>query len=107
RLSYEFMPGLSDKVPEAAAFIKKAWAGTPHAGIMLGTGLGTPVTHMGQETSLEYEAIPHFPRSTATSHRGRLVCGKLGGLPVIAMGGRFHMYEGYALEPIQPRSRAI
>lgn len=94
------MHGLYDKVQEAAAFIKKAWAGTPHAGIILGTGLGSLVTHIEQEASLEYESIPHFPRSTATSHRGRLVCGKLGGLPVMAMEGRFHMYEGYPLDQI-------
>src|SRR5260221_11513992 len=94
------MHGLFDKVQAAAAFIKKAWPETPHAGIILGTGLGSLVQHIKEETSLEYEEIPHFPRSTATSHRGRLVCGKLGGLPVMAMEGRFHMYEGYPLDQI-------
>ena len=52
------------------------------------------------EATLEYESIPHFPRSTATSHAGRLVCGNLCGLPVMAMEGRFHMYEGYRLDQI-------
>ncbi|HEY2414860.1 MAG TPA: purine-nucleoside phosphorylase [Pirellulaceae bacterium] len=94
------MHGLYDKVQAAAAFIKKAWPATPHAGIILGTGLGSLVQHIQQEASFEYEEIPHFPRSTATSHRGRLVCGKLGGLPVMAMEGRFHMYEGYPLDQI-------
>ena len=94
------MHGLYDKVQAAAAFIKKAWAGSPHAGIILGTGLGSLVTHIREEASLEYEEIPHFPKSTATSHRGRLVCGKLGGLPVMAMEGRLHMYEGYPLDQI-------
>jgi purine-nucleoside phosphorylase len=94
------MQGLYDKVEAAAAFIRQAWKGTPHAGIILGTGLGSLVKHIQEEASLEYGDIPHFPKSTAISHRGRLVCGKLGGLPVVAMEGRFHMYEGYPLEQI-------
>jgi purine-nucleoside phosphorylase len=94
------MQGLYDKVQEAAAFIRAAWQGTPHAGIILGTGLGSLVQHIDEEAALDYEAVPHFPRSTAIGHRGRLVCGKLAGLPVMAMEGRFHMYEGYPLDQI-------
>jgi len=94
------MLGLYEKVEAAAAFIKQAWKGTPHAGIILGTGLGSLVKQIKEEASFEYEAIPHFPKSTATSHRGRLVCGQLGGLSVLAMEGRFHMYEGYPLDQI-------
>jgi purine-nucleoside phosphorylase len=52
-----------------------------------------------QET-FDYAEIPHFLKSTATSHRGRLVCGELCGVPVVAMEGRFHMYEGYPLKQI-------
>jgi purine-nucleoside phosphorylase len=69
-------------------------------GIILGTGLGSLVENIEVEASLDYENIPHFPRSTTTSHRGRLVCGRLCGLPVMAMEGRFHMYEGYSLKQI-------
>jgi purine-nucleoside phosphorylase len=94
------MQGLFEKVKAAAAFIRKSWTGTPHAGIILGTGLGSLVTQIEEEASLEYEQIPHFPRSTAIGHRGRLVCGRLSGLPVLAMEGRFHMYEGYPLDQI-------
>ncbi|MFO0014186.1 MAG: purine-nucleoside phosphorylase [Planctomycetota bacterium] len=94
------MLDLYDKVQEACAFIRKAWHHTPHAGIILGTGLGPLVQRIDVEATLEYEDIPHFPRSTATSHRGRLVCGNLCGLPIVAMDGRFHMYEGYPLTQI-------
>lgn len=100
RARVEPMEGLFDKVQEATAFIRKSWKGTPHAGIILGTGLGSLVEHIQEEAALEYEEIPHFPRSTAIGHRGRLVCGKLAGLPVLAMEGRFHMYEGYPLSQI-------
>ncbi|MDX1947728.1 MAG: purine-nucleoside phosphorylase [Pirellulaceae bacterium] len=94
------MHGLYDKVQEAAAKIRSVWPKTPHAGIILGTGLGSLVKQIDEEASLEYGDIPHFPKSTAISHRGRLVCGTLAGLPVMAMEGRFHMYEGYPLEQI-------
>jgi purine-nucleoside phosphorylase len=94
------MQGLYDKVQEAAAKIKSVWPAAPHAGIILGTGLGSLVKQIQEEASLEYGEIPHFPKSTAISHRGRLVCGKLAGLPVMAMEGRFHMYEGYPLDQI-------
>ncbi|ADB17904.1 purine nucleoside phosphorylase I, inosine and guanosine-specific [Pirellula staleyi DSM 6068] len=94
------MQGIFEKVQEAAAFIKSQWSSTPHAGIILGTGLGSLVDQIEVEAAIDYENIPHFPKSTAISHRGRLVCGKLGKLPVMAMEGRFHMYEGYPLDQV-------
>ena len=94
------MLDLFDKIQEATTFIRKAWNKTPHAGIILGTGLGPLVQRIEVESTLDYADIPHFLKSTATSHRGRLVCGMLCGLPVMAMEGRFHMYEGYALKDI-------
>jgi purine-nucleoside phosphorylase len=94
------MLDLFDKLQEATAAIKKAWNRVPHAGIILGTGLGPLVKEIHEEASLDYADIPHFLRSTATSHRGRLVCGELNGLPVMVMEGRFHKYEGYHLKEI-------
>lgn len=88
------------QIEEAVAAIKSQWGGSPHAGVILGTGLGSLVENIEVEATLDYEAIPNFPRSTATSHAGRLVCGQLQGLPVMAMEGRFHMYEGYSLKQI-------
>ena len=89
-----------EKIQDACKFIRSHWSETPHAGIILGTGLGSLVQKIEVQASIEYTDIPHFPKSTATSHRGRLVCGKLCGLPVMAMEGRFHMYEGYPLQQI-------
>jgi len=87
-------------IEEAVAVIRSRWPRKPHAGIVLGTGLGGLVEQIEVEASFEYGEIPHFLQSTATSHRGRLVCGLLNGLPVVAMEGRFHMYEGYSLQQI-------
>lgn len=91
---------LYDQIEEAAAAIRKAWPGKPHAGIILGTGLGNFADRIEVEATLDYREIPHFPVSTATSHRGRLVFGKLQGLPVMVMEGRFHQYEGYSLKKV-------
>lgn len=94
------MLDLYEKIQTAVAVIRKHWDRTPHAGIILGTGLGDLVGQIEEQVAIDYEDIPHFVDSTAVSHRGRLVCGMLEGVPVIAMEGRFHMYEGYSLKEI-------
>jgi purine-nucleoside phosphorylase len=94
------MHGLFEKTHQAAEAIRAKFPHPPHAGIILGTGLGGLVEQIEVEAAIDYGEIPHFPRSTAVSHRGRLVCGRLNGLPVVAMEGRFHMYEGYPLDHI-------
>jgi purine-nucleoside phosphorylase len=94
------MQELFGQIEAAAAAIRDKWGETPRAGIILGTGLGGVAEEIESPVAIEYPDIPHFPRSTATSHRGRLVCGKLAGAPVVAMEGRFHQYEGYPLKQI-------
>ncbi len=91
---------LHDQIQEAVAAIQKKWPGKAHAGIILGTGLGSVAREIQTEATIPYADIPHFPRSTATSHAGVLVCGKLAGLPVVAMEGRVHSYEGYTHQQI-------
>ena len=94
------MLDLYDKINESVQYIKGQWDVTPKAGIILGTGLGSLVEQIDVACSIDYGDIPNFPKSTATSHKGRLVCGTLNGLPVMAMEGRLHMYEGYPLKEI-------
>ncbi len=65
-------------------------------GIVLGTGLGALAREIETEAAIPYPEIPFFPRSTVESHRGQLVCGRLAGHSVLAMEGRFHLYEGYS-----------
>ncbi|MDZ4669094.1 MAG: purine-nucleoside phosphorylase [bacterium] len=69
-------------------------------GIILGTGLGALVNDIEIEYSIPYDEIPHFPVSTVESHQGKLLFGKLSGVPVIVMQGRFHYYEGYAMQEV-------
>jgi purine-nucleoside phosphorylase len=90
------MHELAAQINQATDVIQSHWRGRPLVGIVLGTGLGTLAGQIQTEATLDYAAIPHFPQSTAISHTGQLVCGTLQGVPVIAMEGRFHSYEGYS-----------
>lgn len=87
---------LAAQIEEAAAVVRSHWPGPARVGIILGTGLGSLAGQIQTEATLDYEEIPHFPRSTSVGHAGQLVCGTLEGLPVAAMEGRFHAYEGYS-----------
>ena len=94
------MTPLFDQIQEAAAAVRARWPRSPEVGIILGTGLGKLTEDIAAEAVIPYDAIPHFPRSTAPTHRGQLVCGTLAGKPVAAMEGRFHFYEGYSLQQV-------
>jgi len=83
----------------AAKYILSRTKLRPRIGIVLGSGLGAFADELASATRIPYARIPNFPRSTAVGHAGRLVIGKLsaesGGVPIAAMQGRVHMYEGY------------
>ncbi len=85
-----------EHVDEATLFVRERWpGGSPTVGIVLGTGLGALAGEIDAQAIIPYPEIPHFPHSTVESHRGQLVCGTLAGRTVMAMEGRFHLYEGY------------
>lgn len=86
---------LFDEIEAAVAQIRAHCSLVPRAAIVLGTGLGGLASQIDVAWSVPYEELPHFPRSTSIGHSGRLVCGTLEGVPVVAMEGRFHAYEGY------------
>ncbi len=91
---------ISAAVAESVAVVRAGWAECPRAAIILGTGLGSLAQHITIEAEWSYRDLPHFVRSTADGHRGRLLAGRLAGVPLIAMDGRFHAYEGYAAQQI-------
>jgi purine-nucleoside phosphorylase len=92
--------GLADRVAEAVAAVRRSSAMAPDVGVILGTGLGGLAGEIALEAQIGYEQIPGFPLSTVETHAGRLLLGRLGGKAVVAMQGRFHRYEGYAMEQI-------
>jgi purine-nucleoside phosphorylase len=88
------------KIREASEFIASRILSPPRVGIITGTGLGELTSSMTTDLRLPYEEIPHFPRSTAAGHKGTLAFGRIGGVSVMAMEGRFHLYEGYTAEEV-------
>lgn len=72
----------------------------PRIAIVLGSGLGGFADDFEEPVHIPYEDIPGFPRSTAEGHAGRLVAGNVDGVPLLAMQGRVHYYEGYSLEEV-------
>ncbi|XP_039284474.1 purine nucleoside phosphorylase [Nilaparvata lugens] len=80
-----------------AEWLKKRVDIRPTVGIICGSGLGSLADTLTERNTFPYEIIPHFPKSTVHGHEGQLVFGKLKGVPVVCMQGRFHYYEGYPL----------
>ncbi|UOE96344.1 purine-nucleoside phosphorylase [Alkalihalobacillus sp. LMS39] len=72
----------------------------PKVGLILGSGLGVLADEIEHAITLPYADIPGFPVSTVEGHAGQLVIGELEGMPVMAMQGRFHYYEGYDLDDV-------
>ena len=91
---------LYDRVQAAAESVRGRSGLAPGVGIILGTGLGGLAKEIAVEAEVAYGDIPGFPLSTVESHAGKLLLGRLGGRPVVAMQGRFHRYEGYDLQQV-------
>ncbi len=95
------MSELLSKIHDALNEIKKHIPELSYeVGIILGTGLGGLVKEIEIHSELNYADIPHFPLSTVESHTGKLIFGKIGSKKVVAMQGRFHLYEGYSMKQI-------
>ena len=89
-----------ERIQETAAFLKDKMHTQPETAIILGTGLGSLVNEIEDKYEISYETIPHFPVSTVEGHSGKLIFGKLGKKDILAMQGRFHFYEGYAMTEV-------
>ena len=94
---------LKSKIAAAAAAVRDRCDRVPRVAVVTGTGLGGLADAVSVDAEIPYAAIPHFPVSTAPSHRGRLLLGTLdprnggNGASVAVLDGRFHSYEGYTL----------
>lgn len=88
------------KITETADYLRGLMKTQPKVGIILGTGLGNLATQITERQEFPYQTIPNFPISTVEGHSGKLILGKLGGVDVLAMQGRFHYYEGYNMQQV-------
>ena len=83
-------------IDEAKRFIEGGTELRPVIGVVLGSGLGAFADELTERVELPYGEIPGWPHSTAVGHAGKLILGNLGEVPVAAMAGRAHLYEGYS-----------
>lgn len=88
------------KISQAVSLIESRINFKPDTGIILGSGLGGLVNEIKTEHEFSYSDIPGFPVSTVKGHGSKLVFGTLGKAKVAVMQGRFHFYEGYAMQDV-------
>ena len=91
---------LYERAEHASRIIRSRISVEPRIAIVLGSGLGGFADDFDEAVAIPYEDIPGFVRSTAQGHAGRLVIGNVDSIPVLAMQGRVHYYEGYSLEEV-------
>jgi purine-nucleoside phosphorylase len=90
------MHPIKQRLTESTDFIKNRIKEAPYIALLTGTGLGESAESMTIDTIIGYQDIPHFPLPTVQTHIGRMLAGNINACPVIAMQGRFHLYEGYS-----------
>ncbi len=88
------------KILEASQYIQGRYKIKPKIGLVLGSGLGIYVDQIQNKTMIPYQDIPHFKRTTVEGHQGCLILGEVNGVPVAALQGRIHAYEGHPMEEI-------
>jgi purine-nucleoside phosphorylase len=91
---------LFEQATAAVAYIRDRTSLKPAIGIVLGSGLGAFANKIANAVAIPFVEIPHFPRSTVPGHSGQLVIGTLDGIPIAAMQGRVHAYEGYTPQEV-------
>lgn len=96
------------QIRAAAAYIRRQVPDfRPDAGFILGSGLANAVPPLDKARVIPYGDIPAFPRATVPGHEGKLILGRASGKSVAVMQGRFHYYEGHAMESIALPVRAL
>ena len=80
----------------AAKYIRSQIADVPDVCLVLGSGLGPLTERVTPISTIPYESIPHFPKTTVAGHEGMLLVAELSGRLTFIMKGRFHYYEGYS-----------
>jgi purine-nucleoside phosphorylase len=84
----------------ASDYIESIATVRPRTAVVLGSGLGAFADSLENQSVINYADIPDWPRSTAVGHAGKLVIGTIEGLPVAALAGRVHLYEGYSAQQV-------
>ncbi|MFI5454591.1 MAG: purine-nucleoside phosphorylase [Isosphaerales bacterium] len=91
---------LHSRAVEAAAALRAVVTEVPKVAVVLGSGLNELAGRIGAPTTILYDQIPHFPRTSVAGHQGQVSLGSLAGVAVLVFQGRFHHYEGHDLETV-------
>jgi purine-nucleoside phosphorylase len=97
----------ADGITQTVEFLRERLPVTPRVVLVLGSGLGGAAEGIEDAVRIPYSEIPGFPASTVSGHSGALVAGRWRGVDVVAMQGRFHLYEGWAPELVAMPLRVL
>ncbi len=95
------------KITEAVGAIRKLTPVRPSIGVILGSGLGGLADEVTDPVVIPYTDIPHFHGTSVEGHAGRMIIGHFHGVPTVFLQGRFHLYEGYAMEEVVFPTRTV
>lgn len=98
---------VTEQLSDTVAYIRSRSKLKPRVGVILGSGLGSFVEQIQVETTIPYDEIPHFLPSSVEGHAGNLILGKVGNVPVAALQGRIHYYEGHTMAQVVYPTRTL
>jgi inosine/guanosine/xanthosine phosphorylase family protein len=99
-MAQALLPGPGDDLAlRGADVVRAATDLVPRVAVVLGSGLGPALTgHLEEVASFGYVDLPGLPPPGVPGHAGRLILGRLAGVPVVAFSGRVHYYEGHGMD---------
>jgi purine-nucleoside phosphorylase len=95
------------KIKAAVAAIQARSSLKPELALVLGSGLGSIADEVTDQTIIPYSEIPGFHPTSIIGHAGRMILGKMNGIPIVLLDGRFHRYEGYPMEDVVLPTRVV
>jgi purine-nucleoside phosphorylase len=98
---------MNARIQEARAAIRSRIAVLPQVGLILGSGLGAYADTFEERIVIPFHKIPHFPKSQVVGHSGNFVLGRAEGVPVAALQGRVHLYQGYTMPEVVFPARVL
>lgn len=96
-----------EQIQDVVSFLEPRMSVRPEVALILGSGLGGVASRIENPTSIPYSEIPHFHKPSVEGHEGRIIFGTLQGVPIAALQGRWHFYEGHSMNSIVIPTRAL
>jgi purine-nucleoside phosphorylase len=91
---------IAARVEDSVFAIRKRAKAQPKVGIVLGSGLGEFADTLEDSVRIPYRELPHMTASAVPGHAGNFCLGRAGGVPVVCMQGRLHLYEGHPVDRV-------